>query len=99
MQISSPNQDSHKAGPYSSSKPASILRAQQTEEAYSGDNELRRVLEKAQKERFQAILEKELGTRDRDQATVYKDHATWDMDRSRDVEGRVEKDPEGLSEY
>ena len=71
-----------------------------TEEAptwYPDVNDLRRELEKAQKERLQATLEGDPATSDRDQATLYKDQATLNRDKAiteKDVEGRAGTDSE-----
>ena len=57
----------------SSSKALSVLRSQQTEEAYPDLNKLKRELEKALRERDQTTLDRDKAATDRDQAELQKD--------------------------
>ena len=60
-------------GTQSSSKDLSMIRSQQTEEAYPDLSNLKRELEGSQMERDQANFDKDKATIDRDQAVLEKD--------------------------
>ena len=68
-----PTKPPTRTGTQSSSKALSIIRSQQTEEAYPDLSNLKRELERAQRERDQAILEKDKVIIERDMLKVERD--------------------------
>ena len=87
-----PSRQGTRTGAQSTSKPASIIRAQQTEEAYPDVNKLRRELEKIQKEWDQAILERTkplwTGTKpfDRDNAICERNMLKAELEQTRKLQ-------------
>ena len=63
----------------STSKPLSMIRSQQTEEAYPELSNLKRELERAQREREKANLDRGGAKLERDQAILERDQARRDI--------------------
>ena len=69
-------------GTQSTSKPLSIIRSQQTGEAYPDLSNLKRELESAQRERDKANLDKDEENLERDQANLERDQANLERDQT-----------------
>ena len=66
----------------STSRPSSMIRSQQTEEAYPDLSSLKRELERAQRERDKANLDKDGAKLERDQANLERDQAVLERDQA-----------------
>ena len=67
-------------GTRSTSKASSIIRSQQTKESYPDLNNLKRELERAQRERYKTNLARDQAKLERDQANLERDQAIPDRD-------------------
>ena len=67
----------------STSRPLSMIRSQQTEEAYPDLSNLKRELERAQRKRDEANLDRDGAKLERDQANLEMDHAMRDLNKIR----------------
>ena len=67
----------------STSRPLSIIRSQQTEEAYQDHNNLRMEPERAQRERDKSNLDRDGAKLEGDQANLEKDQAILERDQAR----------------
>ena len=67
----------------STSKPPSMMRAQQTEETYPDLSSLKRELERAQREKNKANLDLDSAKLERDQANLERDQAILERDQAR----------------
>ena len=65
------------------SKPPSMMRAQQTEETYPDLSKLKRELERAQREKNKANLIRDSAKLERDQANLERDQAIFESDQAR----------------
>ena len=77
-----PTRPSTGTGAQSSSKASSIIRSQQTEEAYPDIGKLSTELDKAQKERDQAALDRNQAAFERDKAALDRDQAALERDKT-----------------
>ena len=77
-----PNRPPAGVGTQSTSKPLSMMRSQQTEEAYPYLSNLKRELEWAQRERVKANLNKDEENLERDQANLERDQAILERDQT-----------------
>ena len=66
----------------STSRPSSMIRSQQTEEAYPDLSSLKRELERAQRENDKANLDRDGAKLDRDQANLKTDQAIFERDQA-----------------
>ena len=78
-----PTRPSAKSAGQSTSKPPSMARVQQTEEAYSDLSSLQRELERAQKEKNKANLDRDQAKLERNQANLERDQAIIERDQAR----------------
>ena len=67
----------------STSRPSSMIRSQQTDEAYPDLSNLKKELERAQKERDKSNLDRDDAKLERDQANLERDHAILERDHAR----------------
>ena len=67
----------------STSKPPSMMRAQQTEETYPDLTNLKRELERAQREKNKANFDRDSAKLERDQANLERDQAILERDQAR----------------
>ena len=65
------------------SRPLSMIRSQQTEEAYPDRSNLKRELERAQRERYKANLDRDGAKIERDQANLERDQAILERDQAK----------------
>ena len=63
-------------------RPSSMIRSQQTEEAYPDISSLKKELEKAQREKDKANLDREGAKLERDQANLERDQAILERDQA-----------------
>ena len=66
----------------STSRPSSMIRSQQTEEAYPDLSSLKRKLERAHRERDKANLDRDGAKLERDQANLERDQAVLERDQA-----------------
>ena len=78
-----PTRATTRTGAQTCSKPASMIRAQQTEKAYPDISRLRRELENTQRERDRATLDRGQAALDRDQAVLDRNKAVLERDKMR----------------
>ena len=78
-----PTRPSARSAGQSTSKPPSMMRAQQTEETYPDLSNLKRELERAQREKNKANLDRDSAKLERDQANLERDHAILERDQTR----------------
>ena len=86
----------------STSKPPSMMRAQQTEETFPHLGSLKRELERTQRERNKANLDRDGAELERDQANLERDQAILEREQARrdldNVKSRVQARTEGARE-
>ena len=78
-----PIRPSARSAGQSTSKTPSMMRAQQTEEAYTDLSAMKKELERTQRERNKANLDRDQAKLDRDQAKLEKDQAVIERDQTR----------------
>ena len=78
-----PTRPSARSAGQSTSKPPSMMRAQQTEETYLDLSNLKRELERAQREKNKANLDRDSAKLERDQAKLERDQAILERDQAR----------------
>ena len=78
-----PTRPSARSAGQSTSKPTSMMRAQQTEETYPDLSNLRRELERAQREKNKANLDRDSAKLERDQVNLERDQAILQRDQAR----------------
>ena len=67
----------------STSRPLSMIRSQQTEEAYPDLSNLKKELERVQRERDESNLDRDGAKLERDQANLERDQAILERDQAR----------------
>ena len=78
-----PTRPSVKSAGQSTSKPPSMTRAQQTEEAYPDLSNMKRELERALREKNNAILDRDQAKLERNQANLERDQAIIERNQAR----------------
>ena len=78
-----PTRPSARSAGQSKSKPPSMTRAQQTEEAYPDLSSLKRELERTKRERNKANLDRDQAKLERNQANLERDQAIIEKDQAR----------------
>ena len=78
-----PTRPSPRSAGQHTSKPPSMTRAQQTEEAYPDLSSLKRELERTQRERNKANLDRDQAKLERNQANLERDQAIIEKDQAR----------------
>ena len=78
-----PTRPSTRSADQHMSKPPSMTRAQQTEEAYADLSSLKRKLERTQRERNKANLDRDQAKLERNQANLERDQAIIEKDQAR----------------
>ena len=78
-----PTRPSARSAGQSTSKPTSMMRAQQSEETYPDLDNLKRELERAQREKNKASLDRDSAKLERDEANLERDQAILERDEAR----------------